>query len=381
MQEESVRTAHFVTGVTCAALGERTLELRFEDPRPYVPYLLAQAPLFPWPRHRVESLGDSWREPAAFVGSGPFVIREIEDGKGMLLTANPLWNGPRGNVAQVAIGFRLPDNALDDWRSGRFEFLFTSRDLGLADAPKTLGRMVPLLGVAYVAFNDERAPLDDKRVRKALAHGLDRGPLLEGHEPARGGFLPPAMPGHSHDLVPPRDLERARTLLSEAGYPGGEGLPELWLVHADFGFGEKFRGDAEARWQSPWPGLGVRVHHEWVSSEAVPMALAEGAHLLEWGWVSDYPDPDGILGTFAESGQLTTRDPKLKRFIADARSARSKDERLRLYREADRRLVAEGVFAVPVYYDAWHLVHRPWLQGLWATPTQLGSLEQVVVRR
>jgi ABC-type oligopeptide transport system substrate-binding subunit len=78
---------------------------------------------------------------------------------------------------------------------------------------------------------------------------------------------------------------------------------------------------------------------------------------------------------------LTTRDPKLKRFIADARSARSKDERLRLYREADRRLVAEGVFAVPVYYDAWHLVHRPWLEGLWATPTQLGSLEQVVVRR
>jgi ABC-type transport system substrate-binding protein/class 3 adenylate cyclase len=381
MREQSVPTAHLMAVVSCEVYDERTLELRFEETRPYVPYLLAQPPLFPWPRHRVEAQGDSWREPAAFVGSGPFVLGEIGE-EGMLLTANPLWNGSRGNVAEVAIGFRSPgDGGLDDWRSGQFEFLFTPHDLGLFDIPDTVEHVVSLLGVGYVAFNDERSPLDDARVRKALAHGLDRGPLLEaGQEPARGGFLPPAMPGHSHDLALPLDLERARTLLSEAGYPGGEGLPELRLVHADVGFGERFRGDAETRWQSPWPGLGVRVRHEWVRMEAVPVAVAEGADLLEWSWAADYPDPDGILGSFAESGFLKTRDPELRQFIADARSVCSRDERLRLYREADRRLVAEGVFAVPTNYEVWHLVHRSWLEGLWATPTQLGSLERVVVR-
>jgi ABC-type transport system substrate-binding protein len=69
------------------------------------------------------------------------------------------------------------------------------------------------------------------------------------------------------------------------------------------------------------------------------------------------------------------------RLVARARSLRSREERLQLYREVDRRLVADQVELVPEFYDNWYLVHRPWLDGLWATPTQLGSLDQVVVRR
>src|SRR5439155_14496740 len=117
----------------------------------------------------------------------------------------------------------------------------------------------------------------DQRVRQALAHGLDREQLLEpGHEPARGGFLPPAMPGHSHDLALPHHLERASALLSEAGYPAGEGLPVLTLMHLDFGFSEEFRSDREERWQSAWPGLNIPLRHEWLRPEAVPTAFAEG---------------------------------------------------------------------------------------------------------
>src|ERR1044072_6632155 len=83
------------------------------------------------------------------------------------------------------------------------------------------------LSKSYIGFN-EHAPFDDVRVRKALAHGLDRNPVAQGPSPAAyGGFLPPAMPGHSHELVPAHDVDLARRLLAEAGYPEGRGLPEL----------------------------------------------------------------------------------------------------------------------------------------------------------
>ncbi len=381
MREQSVPTVHLIAGLEGEAVDERTLELRLEEPRPYVPYLLAQAPFFPWPRHSVETLGDSWREPATFVGNGPFVLAKLDE-EGTVLATNPAWTGSRGNVAEVAIGFHAPEDRLDDWRSGRFDFFFVPRPLDLAGARDTIERRIPLLGVFYLGFNRARAPLDDERVRRALAHGLDRTPLLrEGDEPGKGGFLPPAMPGHSHDLALPFDLEHARALLADAGYPGGKGLPELELAHADFGFSDDFRRVVETRWQSSWGELGVRIHHAWIASDVLLSGAPERSHLWEWAWVADYPDPDGMLGSFLEAWWSGGDEPKLKLLVARARSLHSRDERLGLYREIDRRLVADQVEVVPISYDAWFLVHRPWLEGLWATPTQLGSLEQVVVRR
>jgi ABC-type transport system substrate-binding protein/class 3 adenylate cyclase len=379
MIERSVRTAHLLAGIECAALDERAVELRVAEPQPYVPYLLAQAPLFPWPRHRVELLGDSWRRPDAFVGNGPFVVAEIDDEE-LLFAANPFWAGPRGNVREVAMGFQV-DERLGDWRSGHFDFLFTGHRLELGDAPDTIERRLPLLGVGYLGFNRARPPLDDERVRRALAHGLDRAALLPaGHESTYGGFLPPAMPGHSHDLALPFDLERARGLLADAGYRGGKGLPEILLTHADFGFGDDYRRKVEARWRSPWEELGVRISHEWMASDVLFSPAGKLSHMWEWGWGADYPDPEGMLGSFLETASLWLGDPELNVLIARARSLHSRDERLRLYREVDRRLVSEQVELVPMYYDEWFLVHRPWLHGLWATPTQLGSLERLVVR-
>jgi len=204
---------------------------------------------------------------------------------------------------------------------------------------------------------------------------------MRGQEPAYGGFLPPGVAGHSHSLGLSFDLARARALLGEAGFPGGNGLPELELVHADFGFSLEFRREVEARWRSPWRELDVRVRHEWVNAGALSSGATEPVHGFEWGWVADYPDPDGMLGTFLESGIARPNDPEVKRLLALARSTRSRDERIELYRDIDRRLVSESVEVVPTGYDAWSLARRTWLDGLWATPTQLGSLEEVVVRR
>jgi ABC-type transport system substrate-binding protein/class 3 adenylate cyclase len=381
MEKEAVATAHFMMGLEAQAVNRRTLELRLEQPRPYFPYLLAFPAFFPWPRHRVEEIGDAWRTRPVLVGNGPFVLREL-GGEQALLTANPEWHGARGNVAEIEIA--LQQSPHDDWRAGRYDLLFWAESVSdLEDSPETSALTVPLLGTNYLGFNPERAPLDDERVRRALAHGLDRDRIVGGtrRTPADGGFLPPAMPGHSHDFALSHDLGRARALLTEAGFPDGRGLPELRLLHVSFGGGGKIRDEVEARWRQ-WSELGVALRQEWMEMEAAfAHGTVEGFHLWRWGFNADYPDPDGQIGTLVDwfrSWGVAGRRAELEGLVERARSLRSRDERLARYREADWQLVAGQVLVVPVTYESESLVYRPWIEGLWTSSMMISPLSDLV---
>ena len=124
----------------------------------------------------------------------------------------------------------------------------------------------------------------------------------------------------------------------------------------------------------------MRIRQEWVGFDELPAEVEVGPSFWNWGWVSDYPDPDGMLGTFLASMPVTP-DGELSTLLQQARSLRARDERLELYREADRRLVAESVRVVPTIYDNWFVVHRPHVEGMWTHPMGLSPLDEVVVRR
>jgi ABC-type transport system substrate-binding protein/class 3 adenylate cyclase len=383
MKQEAVLTAQFLAGVEAHAVTRGELELRLERPRPYFPYLLAYPAFFPWPRHSVEQFGDAWRSQAVLVGNGPFVLKELND-EHALLASNHGWHGARGNVAEVEITFQPSTH--DEWKAGSYDLLFWAESVSdLEDAPETFTLTVPVLSTNYVGFNPEQPPLDDERVRRALAHGLDRDRIVRGTRktPAYGGFLPPAMPGHSHDLAPSHDLARARALLAAAGFPEGRGLPELRLLQIDTGRTERIRNEVEARWRQ-WSELGVTVRQEWIELEAAFAAGAvEGFHLWRWGFNADYPDPDGHIGSLVDwfrSWRVSGRRAELEALVERARSLRSRDERLALYREADRWLVADQVLVAPTTYESESLAYRPWIEGPWTSPMTISPLNDLVVR-
>jgi ABC-type transport system substrate-binding protein/class 3 adenylate cyclase len=383
MREQAVNTAHFLEGVEAEARDALTFELRLSEPRAHMLYLFAQFPLFPWPRHKVEALGAEWHEAAPLVGNGPFVLAQAGD-EHVVLAGNPLWAGSHGNVRELTISVLDPHDTLEEWSAGRFDFVSIPSMERVGDGGgDTIVIPVAHMGIGYLGFSAQ-APFDDERVRRALAHALERAPLVEGsaHAPTFGGFLPPAMPGHSHDIAPEYNIERARSLLAEAGYPEGRGLPELRLLHPDPGHGPAFRADIEARWRSQWHELGVRIRQEWVVFEQMGEESKVGPTFWEWGWVSDYPDPQGMLGSFLESQpRMLPHDDELSGLLGRARSLRARDERLELYRAVDRRLVAERVWVVPAFYDRWDILHRPYVEGLWSHPMGMGPLEGVVVRQ
>jgi ABC-type transport system substrate-binding protein len=107
-----------------------------------------------------------------------------------------------------------------------------------------------------------------------------------------------------------------------------------------------------------------------------------GPSFWEWGWVSDYPDPQGMLGSFLESQpRMVPQDDELLGLLGRAQSLRARDQRLELYRAVDRRLVEEDAWVVPAFYDSWEVLRRSYVDGIWAHPMGIGPLEGVVVRR
>ena len=379
MREERTRTAFLMEDVESAeALDDRTLAVRLRAPRSYFPYILASAWSFPWPRHKCKELGDEWRRPENLVSNGPFALAEWRDERAVL-AVNPHWVGPRGNVREIVVSFSARDDrdALAAWRDGRYDVLQVTVPVG-EDEEDAVADVIPSLGLEYVGFCADRQPFSNALVRKAFAHALDRERLLRTRETlARaatlGGAIPPAMPGHTHRIAPAYDLELARRLLADGGYPGGRGLPELRLLVPHW----FDASDLVAQWAE----LGARVVPEEVEAPVGFRDLAGGAHFWLTGWTADYPDPDGLFRGLFELPWPFHRDEDLDELLERARVATDQDERMRLYHDIDRLWVAERTALLPLAYPRVMLLRRPWVDGLSANPLSRALLDQVVVRR
>ena len=181
------------------------------------------------------------------------------------------------------------------------------------------------------------------------------------------------MPFISQRVAPSYDLELARALLAEAGYPEGRGLPELRFVVPHW-----FEGAPGIVEQ--WAELGVRVTP--VTARApVGWRDLEGSHLWFTGWTADYPDPDGFFrGLFALAWPFY-RDEGLEDLLERARFLTDPDERMRLYHEVDRAWVSEHAAMLPIAYPRTMVLRRPWVEGISANPLSRAHLDQVVVRR
>jgi ABC-type transport system substrate-binding protein len=217
-------------------------------------------------------------------------------------------------------------------------------------------------------------------VRQAFALALDRetvagATLALCYLPASGGLVPPGMPGHTPGIALRGDPDRARQLLAEAGYPGGQGFPAVHLL--------------------TWPRLVLQTKHlqgQWrenlgleITSEVMAWAdyLDEvGSHppRLHWmGWMADYPDPDNFLRV-ALLGHSAWRNETYDRLVEQARRVTDQEERMVLYRQAERMLVEE-VPILPVSYERTPWLVKPWVRNFGSTGREGMVCRDVVIER
>jgi oligopeptide transport system substrate-binding protein len=377
MRDQELITSFFLEDVAHAeALDDVTLEVRLHEPRNAFLYLLASPWSFPWPRHRVEADTEGWSAPDQLVGNGPFVLAEW-DHDHAVLRANPRWPLPRGNVAQIDASFQDSRTQVALWREGAFDLApgwhGEHMDVGDAELHDTAPYSTRFLGMRIEGV------LADARLRRGIAHAIDRSELFKDQRRStpssrRGGAVPTGLPAHSTNVAPPFDLEEARRLLDEAGYPGGEGLRPLVLEHNE-AFTESI--DALVRQLGV---IGVRVNAQH-GGRQFSDKLDPEADLWVQGWSADFPDPDGFF-----RGLLTwryravvERVPEIASVYERARSLTEKEERLRLFQQIDRMLVNELAVVIPLAYPRSNYMVRSWVHGLEITPITLGQFDRVTV--
>src|SRR5262249_9314898 len=368
VREEELFSGRLLEPIKSAvAIDPQTLEITMRSPSNVLLYLLTPPAGFAWPKHCCEALGEAWREPANIVSNGPFVLTALGD-ETVTLDARGGWHGPRGNVGRVSLRLvPLGSSSQARWERGEGE-LVSSNSRRYEEDERTTVAVGPALATWYTGFRPV-PPFDNERVRRAFAHALDVDETARAWSgPAQtvggGGFLPPPIPGHSHRIGLGHDLELARALLADAGYPGGRGLPEI-VFAIDEGVNEIptfARPFIEA-----WEALGAPVRLEVPELRRMADVTREHAHVWSWGWMADFPDPDAFLRTFLAETPVY-HGPEVDALLDRVVNIYAQEERLRIYREVDRLLVAEHVSLMPTHYDLTLLVSRPWIRGHVAHP-------------
>ncbi len=376
------------------SVDDHTLQVRLTRPSAYFPQLMALPEAFPAPRWNVEGQGGDWPDPNSLVCNGAYTIEDWRPGEHLVLSRNPQYSGRfPGNVERVDCAIiRDFELSFDAYASGDLDIV----SMIAADA-KTMARAqarfpeelhyVPYPSTFYLTFLANRPPFDDVRVRKAFIHAVDRERLIQEtsrgqYRPAAGGFVPPGMPGHSEGIGLPFDPDRARQYMRAAGFGRGTRFPPVTLLTSGGG-----KGDPNVRFLSRAWGehLGVEVIHESVDwGEFLRRGDHDPAHLSLSGCSADYPDPDCMLRVVFHSTEgfnaLNWSNDRFDALVEAGARALDQTERIRLYREADRILVAEEAAVMPLGYAMGRYLSKPWVKMPKVAPHMVRLKEVVLVR-
>jgi ABC-type oligopeptide transport system substrate-binding subunit len=368
------------------ALDPLTLEVQLANPVAHFIYLVAQPIAYPLPRATVERYGDQWWKPEHIVSNGAFRLVEFDPTHG-LLERNPDYFGEfPGNLDRFEWRSLDSDEELiHEYQAGHADIceVTKSRDIPIEIPPNERFLRSQVLSTAGLVFIPTQPPLDDVRIRRALAYGLDRQKwmtIIQGDSGARwlqGGVVPPGMAGHSPELGLAFDLERARQLLADAGYPGGKRFPQLKLASLPF---PEARREFKRQFLD---NLGIQIEITDLPSDLPWWEEVKGDHMLTEAWAADYPDPENFLRQSAF--YLTLRNhgwhhSRYEQLIEEATRTADRARRLTMYREADRILVNDEVVVVPVFYgESQTELLKPWVKGYKENALGQFSLKNIII--
>lgn len=359
--------------VGVAALDNKTLAVQLERPTAYLPFLMAHTVAFPLPAHSMMDTTDKWANPQRLVCNGPYQIEKV-DTNGLRLSKNQRYVGQfSGNVETVECIF------LDEYESVLRAYAQNQLDMvNLIHAdPDTIARAGSLFGdelmsiprwsTFYLCFRCDKPPFDDARVRQALAYALNREQLaIEGFQSQRkaatGGFVPPGMPGHSPGIALAYDPEQGRRLLAQAGFENERDFPSVeWAASPG---GERVISFIQAAWKQ---NLNLDIGPLGMNWESFMDKLShDPAQLTILGWGADIPDPVNMLrATFHSRDGFNIPHWHNERFDAltdEAERVLDQEQRMRLYAQADRILVAEDTAVLPLSYALGRLLVKPWVR-------------------
>src|SRR6058998_3115626 len=356
-----------------------TLEVALEGPRGYFPVLAAYLAALPAHRAAVEKHGDKWTEAANIVCNGPFVLETWQHGKAMVLRKNRHFFGAKDVTLDKAVIPIIPvaSGALPYENN---EIDLTSLQTGdlkrLQSSPKTVEEVFryPFPGTWYLIPQVTKPPFDNVKVRRAVAHAIDRDNVVrvaDGFAVAAHAMIPPGFPGAVDDKKI-RDIQRfdpkaAMEQLKGTPFEGGRNWPKITLTMREEGYGSKPL--AEAVQSVLLEHLNMKTELEVLEQRVFRAGLWKNDYQFVWiRWFMDYPDPhneyfDTFYGRKAEGRRQAWINDAFDRELEAGRDTRDAKKRLANYARAEEIMQTDGGY-VPVAWVARWAAAKPQVRGL-----------------
>ncbi len=385
------QTADFST-VGAVARDARTLVATLTHPAPYFLQALLNSCWRPVNVRAIAAVGDAyrrgtpWTRPGKLVSSGPFVLKEWTTQQRIVVEKSPTYYD-RDRVRLNAVCLYPTDSIDAEERAFRSGQLHITYALPLSKVKPAQQDHNPALRIDrqmetyFFRLNVRKAPLQDARVRRALALAVDRATIADkilpgGRTPA-SSFVPPLLQGYTPPPGQIHDLAAARQLLAEAGHPGGAGLPPIEILYNN---SEILRLVAEAIQQMWHRDLGIDVRLVNQEYKSVFASRRAGDYQVLLGsWTADYLDATTFLDLWrSDSGNNHTgwSDPTYDALSNRANTLADPAARAAVLAQAEA-LVLESAPIIPIYFNTHVYFLHPAVKGWEPTPTDHSDFRYV----
>ena len=367
-----------------------TLVFHLAEPCVYFLDLLRLPVYTPSCEEYADSAESGWdRDPGTSLANGPFRLAEYVPDQYFILEKNEYyWNADAVNLDRITYRFFDDTQAMANaYEAGEVDVAtsLSSTVMEMYEGQKDLF-VTDLIATRYIYMNLNVEPLDDVRVREAVNLAINRDDLCtivgSDTEPAynlvakymkdrnTGGYFVDEAEQPFEENV-----ERARELLAEAGYPDGEGFPELTYKYPTL---EMDSVTAQVIQEQLKNNLGITIRLEAQELQANYSSRHAGDFdLCRMNWTADFADPYTYLSMLMSNSTYNCSgicDPQYDELVAQSGSESDPAARADLMHRAEQLAVGEQFYIIPLYAMKSVNLVNPEVTGIRQIPAS-GSLE------
>ena len=366
------------------ALDDYTLEIILENPTPYfLEYISVSSPYFPVRKDIVETYGDNWsRNPETYIVNGPYIMTERKQDEKIVMEVNSNYYDKDYIVAEKINILIMDDSntALAAIKNGDLQFSVIEAPMG--EIPSLMKEnyilQEPAYGIYFLEINSQKGVLTNKNIRKALSLAFDRNYIISNvtkmNQIPAGAFVSPNLKdydgkdfrengGNYIDIDNyQNNVEEAKKLMADAGYPNGENFPVL-EIRTTPGY---FTLICEAIQDMYRSNLGIDILIKSEEYNATYQAMIQKDYdLARTGWTADFSDPMAMLNFFSKTSAVNHTGFESEEFnnlLEFASKTQNQKERMEALHKAEN-ILFDYMPVIPIIYRMDPFMISPKLKG------------------
>ena len=353
------------------AIDAKKIRVELTNPTPFFLELCAFWTLAVVPQKTIEQHGDQWclSKPLPVSGSHKLGFWNVRDRIRLIKNEN-YWDASntKNNIVDF-LPVESPSTAINLFEANQADVIWDKSLIPseLIDALSTRPTFhkFDFLGSYFLRFNTTKKPLDDSRVRKALSLSINKRMIVEkytkGGERMANHFVPPGTGEYISPTGQNHDIQLAKELIAEAGFPDGKGFPSNFeYLFNSSELNRNIAVELQRMWKE---NLGIKIKLRQAENKVyLASQSALDYHISRSSWIGDYNDPNTFLDMFmSQNGNNRTgwKNSQYDQIIRTANTITNSTKRYKLFQKAEDILINKELPIFPLFFYVGINIYHP----------------------